>query len=300
MAETWRGIMPIVATPFTDTYALDEEGLRRLTAFCIDAGASGLVGPANASEFSTLSDDERRRWIEIVVDAAGGRVPVVASITSGHVVPAIDLARFAQQAGAAGVMSMPPHVLRVDQQGCYDFYQRLAEALEIPICVQNFDAPVGTPMSGDLLGQMCRELSGVDYIKEETVPEPRQVGRTLAVAGDACKGVLGGKGGIFMLDEYRRGACGNMPGCHTTDVIASIWETLEADDEQKARQLFNRLLPLMNYERLYGIAVYKWILQRRGLIATTVCRAPAAVLDADDLRELEIIMADVEPLFSVR
>ena len=194
---------------------------------------------------------------------------------------------------------MPPHVLRVDQQGCYDFYQRLAEALEIPICVQNFDAPVGTPMSGDLLGRMCRELSGVDYIKEETVPEPRQVGRTLAVAGDACKGVLGGKGGIFMLDEYRRGACGNMPGCHTTDVIASIWDALEADDEQKARQLFYRLLPLMNYERLYGIAVYKWILQRRGLIATTVCRAPAAVLDADDLRELEIIMADVEPLFSV-
>ena len=55
----------------------------------------------------------------------------------------------------------------------------------------------------------------------------------------------------------------------------------------------------MNYERLYGIAVYKWILHRRGLIATTTCRAPAATLDADDLRELEIIMTDVEPMFSV-
>ena len=92
---------------------------------------------------------------------------------------------------------MPPHVLRVDQDGCYAFYSQLAAAVKIPICVQNFDAPVGTPMSGDLLGRMCRELPGVDYIKEETVPEPRQVSRTLAVAGDACKGVLGGKGGIF-------------------------------------------------------------------------------------------------------
>jgi dihydrodipicolinate synthase/N-acetylneuraminate lyase len=299
MTESWRGIMPIVATPFGDDYALDEAGLRRLVDFCIAAGATGLVGPANASEFSTLSDDERRRWIEIVVAAARGQVPVVASITSGHAVPAVDLARFAQDAGAAGVMSMPPHVLRVDQDGCYDFYRQLSQAVDIPICIQNFDAPVGTPMSGELLGRMCRELPGVDYIKEETVPEPRQVSRTLKVAGEACKGVLGGKGGIYLLDEYRRGSCGNMPGCHTTDAIAAIWENLEAGDEAQARRLFYQILPLMNYERLYGIAVYKWILQRRGLIESTRCRAPAAVLDADDLRELEIIMADVEPLFRV-
>ena len=299
MAESWRGIMPIVATPFTESYALDEEGLGRLVRFCIEAGATGLVGPANASEFSTLSDDERRRWIEIVVGEAGGQVPVVAAITSGHVVPAVDLARFAQGAGAAGVMSMPPHVLRVSQEGCYDFYRQLAAAVDIPVCVQNFDAPVGTPMSGELLGRMCRELPGVDYIKEETAPEPRQVGRTLAVAGDACKGVLGGKGGIYVLDEYRRGSCGNMPGCHTTDALVSIWNALEADEEAEARQRFNQILPLMNYERLYGIAVYKMILYRRGLIGTQVCRAPAASLEEADLRELEIIMADVESLFSV-
>ena len=72
MTNRWRGIMPIVTTPFTDSYALDEVALRRLVAFSIEAGATGLVGPANASEFSTLSDDERRRWIEIVV-AEGGR-----------------------------------------------------------------------------------------------------------------------------------------------------------------------------------------------------------------------------------
>ncbi len=299
MTEDWRGIMPIVATPFDERGSLDEAGLKRLVDFCIEAGATGLVGPANASEFSTLSDDERRRWIEIVVAAAAGRVPVVASITSGHALPAVDLARFAEDAGADGVMSMPPHVLRVDQDGCYAFYSQLAAAVKIPICVQNFDAPVGTPMSGDLLGRMCRELPGVDYIKEETVPEPRQVSRTLAVAGDACKGVLGGKGGIFLLDEFRRGACGNMPGCHTTDALAAIWAALEAGDEKGGRALFYRMLPLMNYERLYGIAVYKWILHRRGLIATTTCRAPVAILDADDLRELEIIMADVEPMFSV-
>lgn len=298
-ADNWRGILPIVVTPFTDSYALDEAGLRRLVAFCIEAGATGLVGPANASEFSTLSDDERRRWIEIVVDAAGGRVPVIASVTSGHAVPAVDLARFAQGAGADGIMSMPPHVLRVDQEGCYEFYRQLSEAVDLPICVQNFDAPVGTPMSGELLGRMCRELSGVDYVKEETSPEPRTVSRTLAVAGESCKGVLGGKGSIFVLDEYRRGSCGNMPGCHTTDALVSIWDALESGDEAEARKRFYQILPLMNYERLYGIAVYKLILQRRGLIDSTICRAPAYALDAEDLRELDLILASVESLFRI-
>ena len=102
MTETWRGIMPIVATPFSESGALDEGGLRRLVDFCIEAGATGLVGPANASEFSTLSDDERRRWIEIAVAAAGGRVPVVASITSGHARPRSGTSSSTRWSGRTG------------------------------------------------------------------------------------------------------------------------------------------------------------------------------------------------------
>ena len=98
-------MMSIVVTPFTRTYELDERALKRLVRFCIDAGATGLVGPANASEFSTLSDDERRRWIDIVVGEAAGQVPVVASVTSGHALPAVALSCFAQRVGAAGASS---------------------------------------------------------------------------------------------------------------------------------------------------------------------------------------------------
>ena len=90
MTPSWRGIFPIVITPFTEGYELDEAGLRRVVRFCIEAGARGLVGPANASEFSTLSDDERKRWIEIVVSEAGGQVPVIAATTCGHALPAVD------------------------------------------------------------------------------------------------------------------------------------------------------------------------------------------------------------------
>ena len=299
MHANWRGIFVIVVTPFTDGYELDEESLRRQVRFSIDAGAHGLVGPANAGEFTTLSDDERRRWLEIVVGEAGGQVPVIAATTSGHWRPAVALSQFAQQLGADGVMAMPPHVLHPDADGCYAYYKALAEHLDIPIMIQNYNLPVGTPMSSALVARMCRELPGVDYIKEETLPEPRRISETLAAAGNACKGVFGGQGGIYFLDEVRRGACGNMPASQVTDVHVAIWNRLEAGDEVGARQIFNQLLPLLNYERLYGVAVYKAVLHRRGVIATTVSRAPHALLDAADDAELDAILADVGPLFTV-
>ena len=102
MSQPWRGIFPIVVTPFTEAGAVDETSLQRVVRFCIEAGARGLVGPANASEFTTLSDAERRRWLEVVVETAGGEIPVVASVTSGHAFPAAALARRARGRGRAG------------------------------------------------------------------------------------------------------------------------------------------------------------------------------------------------------
>ncbi|MFN8494575.1 MAG: dihydrodipicolinate synthase family protein [Caldilineaceae bacterium] len=297
--QPWRGIFVIVVTPFTENYKLDEASLRKQIRFCIEAGAHGLVGPANASEFATLSDDERKRWIDIVVSETGGQLPVIAATTSGHALPAIALSQYAQKAGADGIMAMPPHVLHPDADGCYAYYKALSEALDIPIMIQNYNGPVGTPMSSALVARMCRELPHVEYIKEETLPEPRQISATLAAAGDACKGVFGGQGGIYMLDELRRGAHGNMPACQATDVQVQIWDKWLAGDQAGARRLFNQLLPLINYERLYGVAVYKEVLYRRGVIAARTCRAPGKGLDADDLAELDAIMVDVEPLFTV-
>jgi len=297
--QPWRGIFVIVVTPFTDGYELDEASLRKQIRFCIEAGAHGLVGPANASEFATLSDDERKRWIDIVVSETGGQIPVIAATTSGHALPAITLSQYAQKAGADGIMAMPPHVLHPDADGCYAYYKALSETLDIPIMIQNYNGPVGTPMSSALVARMCRELPHVEYIKEETLPEPRQISATLAAAGDACKGVFGGQGGIYMLDELRRGSHGNMPACQATDVQVQIWDKWISGDQAGARRLFNQLLPLINYERLYGVAVYKEVLYRRGVITSRACRAPGKGLDADDLAELDAIMVDVEPLFTV-
>ena len=300
MSQPWRGIFVIVVTPFTEGYELDEESLRKQIRFCIEAGAHGLVGPANASEFATMSDDERKRWLEIVVSEASGQIPVIAATTSGHAIPAVTLSHYAQKLGAEGIMAMPPHILHPDAEGCCAYYQALSKAVDIPIFIQNFIGPVGTPMSSALLAQMCRELSRVDYIKEETLPEPRQISATIAAAGADCKGVFGGQGGVYAIDEYNRGAVGNMPACHTTDVHVALWNKLEAGDQAGARQLFNQLLPLINFERMHGVAVYKAILHRRGIFKTTLSRAPGKYLDTADQAELDAILgAGVESLFAI-
>jgi len=299
MTQPWRGIFPIVVTPFTEGLELDEAGLRRVVRFCIEAGARGLVGPANASEFGTLSDDERKRWIEIVVSEAAAQVPVIAATTCGHALPAVALSRFAQDAGAACIMSMPPHVMHPDAAGCYEYYRALSSALDIPIMIQNYVGPVGTPMTPELIGRMCRELPHVEYVKEETVPSSRMVSLTIAAAGAHCKGVFGGQAGQYLLDEYRRGAVGNMPACQTTDLLQGVWDLLEAGDEKAARARFNRVLPLINYERLYGVALYKEVLYRRGVIPCRACRTPGKTLDDQDRAELDAILADIEPLYTV-
>ena len=299
MSQPWRGIFVIVVTPFTESLELDEASLRREVRFCIEAGATGLVGPANASEFPTLSDDERKRWMEIVIHEAGGQIPVVAATTSGHALPAVELSLFAQRIGANGVMAMPPSILSPGPEGCYQYFKALSDALDIPVCLQNYAGPAGTPMSSELLARMCRELENVRYLKEETLPEPRAISRTLAAAGAACEGVFGGQGGIYMIDEWRRGAHGNMPACQSTEVHVAIWDKLTAGDEAGARKIFNQLLPLINFERMHGVATYKEVLKRRGIFNTTASRAPGKYLDDMDLKELDAILADVEGLFTV-
>ena len=155
-------MMAIVVTPFTRTYELDERALKRLARFfALTPVRRALWDRLMPVSFQLSQDDERRRWIDIVVGEADGQVPVVASVTSGHALPAVALSCYAQRVGAAGIMSMPPHILHPDSDGCYAFYEALNSAVDIPICVQNFNNPIGTPMGSQLLAQMCAELDHV-------------------------------------------------------------------------------------------------------------------------------------------
>src|SRR5262245_12950918 len=111
MAEPWRGIYTILLTPFQEDRSLDEQSLRNEVDFVIAAGAHGIVTPVNTSEFFLLSDDERRRLAEVVIDQSRGRVPVVIGTAAPATATAVTLTSHARAAGAAGVIAMPPYVV---------------------------------------------------------------------------------------------------------------------------------------------------------------------------------------------
>ncbi len=237
--------------------------------------------------------------VEITLSEVSGAVPVVVGVTAQSVALSIELAQHAQRHGAAAINAMPPHIVHPDAEGCYAYYSALSAAIDIPLVIQNYSAPLGTPMSAELLVRLIDALPNVLYVKEETLPEPLKISQLLAAAGEKTRlrGVFGGQGGLFLLDELRRGAAGNMPACHATDALVAVWNAWQAGDEKQAQSLHDHLLPLLSYERCYGgTPVYKEVLRRRGIINNATLRSPGPPLDAVAQRELERILADLSDL----
>jgi dihydrodipicolinate synthase/N-acetylneuraminate lyase len=298
--EQMRGVYVILCTPFDGQGNVDHESLRKLVAFCVDSGVHGIVTTANASEFWTLSDEERKAIVRLVVGEVSGRAKVVAGVTSGSAWTSSMLGRDAQEAGADALMSMPPMTGSVPLPAAYRFYEMLASSVSIPIFIQNHEPPMGTKMPPDFVVRLVSELPNVDYVKEETYPPGRPITAELSQAGAGLKGVMGGIGARYLLDEYRRGACGTMPACPWADVHVQIWNALKSGDEDRAREIHNALLPIMNYENMLSIPMYKEVLLRRGLATSDYVRSVFGnPLDDQDRRELDRMLDALEPYISI-
>jgi dihydrodipicolinate synthase/N-acetylneuraminate lyase len=296
----FRGVFAIPPTPFREDGSIDEVGLQRCVDFCVEAGAGGVVASVNASEAIALTDEERMRATDIVVSQAAGRVPVVIGVSGVSTASSALFASHAARTGADAVMAMPPYVRHPPASEIYDFYAAVARAADgLPVWIQDYQAPVGTPISAPLMAKMLREIPGVDYLKEESTYAPQVMAAVTAEAGDAVKGMMGGMAGRYLLEEYRRGACGTMPACEVTDVHVKVWDALDAGDEAEARRLHTLLLPLLNYEAMYSFTIYKEVLVRRGVIDSARTRVPGAGhLDAENHRELDLILSDLAPLMT--
>lgn len=296
----FRGVFTIPCTPFTESGDLDEASLRREVRFCLECGAHGLVAPVNASEFTSLTDAERRRVVEVVAEENAGQIPFVAGVSAVSTHAALEFARHARDAGATALIAMPPYVKKFAADEIFAYYARLTEAVDLTLVIQDFIPPIGTPMSAELLSRLLIEIPQVRFLKEEAILPGHVMTAVARRTGSHLEGMMGGQGGRFLFDEVARGCRGTMPACQVTDVHVDIWDLIEAGDMTGARALFNRLLPLLNFEWMFSVALYKEVLRRRGVIATSVCRGAPAKLDEFDLRELDVLLEGVEPLFRVR
>lgn len=295
----FRGVFTIPTTPFKENGEIDEASFRRVIDFCVDCGAHGLVYPVNASEFFTLTDAERMQLSEVMVEQNAGRVPTVIGVAGVSREVAMMFATHAREIGADSVIAMPPYANKagVNMTAVYDYYVGLAEAAQIPVWIQNNMPPIGIQMTAEFLLKMCREIEYIDYIKEETIPSPVVLQQIMDGNKGECLGVMGGAGGRYLIEEYRRGSTGNMPGCHVTDVVVQFWNALEAGDDARAMHIYKEMAPLFFFEhQLPGC--YKEVLFRRGVIDCPKKRNGKMPLDDVSSQYLNEILKDLEPIMT--
>ena len=298
-SNSFRGIFTIPSTPFQEDGQIDIPGFRRVVDFCIECGAHGLVFPVNASEWFHLTDEERKSLTEVLVEQNAGRIPVVVSVTSNTREGAAAFTTHARDIGADAVIALPP-VLRMrnhPEDIIYDYYQEISDKGGLPVFIQNWIGPIGTPMSSNFLLKMCREIEHVSYVKEETVPCTLRLTEVVEGNDGSVKGFFGGAGGKYLIEEYRRKTDGNMPGCHVTDVVVAFWEALEEGDEDRAMYIYKEMAPLFFFEaQLSGC--YKEVLKRRGVIDCAKKRNGDMELDEISSAYLDEILDKLEPLMS--
>lgn len=276
----YRGIFPVVPTTFTESGELDLPSQKRAVDFMIDSGVDGLCILANFSEQFVLSDDEREILTRTILEHVAGRVPVIVTTTHFSTQVCAARSRRAQEQGAAMLMIMPPYhgaTIRVSEEQVTGFFQRVSDAVDIPIMIQ--DAPVaGTPLSAQALARMAREIEHVAYFKIETAGAASKLRDLIALGGAAVEGPWDGEEAITLLPDLDAGATGSMTGGGFADGLRPIIEAHRAGRRDEAYRLYERWLPLINYEnRQGGILSAKALMKAGGVIA---CEAPRHPLPA--------------------
>src|SRR5262245_23587875 len=143
MRTNWTGVGTALVTPFTPSGDLDESAVRRLGRRQIDSGIHFLVPCGTTGESPTLTDDERVRIVEILVDEAAGKVPVLAGAGGYNTREVIELAERMRDAGASGLLSVTPYYNKPTQEGLFQHYQAIAESTPLPVVLYNVPGRTG-------------------------------------------------------------------------------------------------------------------------------------------------------------
>ncbi len=277
--KRYRGVFPVVPTIFDEAGRLDLEGQRRCIDFMIEAGSDGLCILANFSEQFVLSDEERETLTSYILKQVAGRVPVIVTTTHFSTDICAARSRRAQDAGAAMVMVMPPYhgaTIRVSPAGIEAFFQKLSDAIDIPIMIQ--DAPVsGTMLSAAFLAQMAKSIEHVAYFKIEVPQAAAKLRELIALGGDAVEGPWDGEEAITLMADLDAGATGAMTGGGYPDLIRPIVHGYLAGERHSAMEAYARCLPLINYEnRQCGLLAAKILMKEGGIIGSDAGRHPLA------------------------
>lgn len=290
---TFGGVFSVLPTAFTASGDIDRESQTKVVELIVRAGVQGMTALGVTGEVSRLTERERAIVVETVVKAANGRAHVIVGATADGVRTCIEFTKEAKALGAAAVMVSPPRAAKLNSDAVVAHYMALASAVDLPIVVQDYPPISGFAMEPALLARIARDVPSARTIKLEDPPTPFKTAKILAAAGDTPVAILGGLGGVFLLEELMAGAAGVMTGFAYPEVLVRVVSLYRAGNIDEAADVFYRFVPLMRFEFQEGIgmAVRKEVYKRRGALANASTRAPGPSLDAGTREMLDRVLA---------
>ena len=295
----YSGILPVVPTTFTETGDLDLESQRRALDCMVDQGVDGACILANFSEQFLLTDEERDTLLAECLKHVAGRIPIIVTCSHFSTQIAVERAKRAEATGAAMVMMMPPYhgtALKADEKEIREHFERIADAIDIPIMLQ--DAPLsGVTLSVRFLAELVAAIPQMAYFKIETPGAAAKIRGLIEAAGDAVKGPLDGEESITLMADLDAGATGSMSSALLPELIKLVIEGHRSGRRDEALARYARILPLINYEnRQCGLRACKTVMKEGGVITSDYVRHPLEPLHPatkDGLlelaRELDVI-----------
>jgi 4-hydroxy-tetrahydrodipicolinate synthase len=292
-----KGVYVIAVTPFDDSGRVDYESLDRVVDFYAEIGADGLTILGMMGEAPKLTQPEALEISRRVI-ARAGRLPVVVGVSSPDLAAIADVSAAVMDMGAAGVMVAPPSTLTTNET-IVNYYANVCEAVgSAPVVLQDFPLSTRVNISLDTFSRIVDTCPNIVMLKHEDWPGLAKVS---AIRAEEDKGrrrvsILCGNGGLFLLDEMLRGADGAMTGYAYPEMMRDVVALAGRGEIERATDIFDAHMPLVRYEQQpgLGLAVRKYVLAKRGAIASAAQRKPGGVLDAGAVADVERMLARLE------
>ncbi|MCE1173855.1 MAG: dihydrodipicolinate synthase family protein [Propionibacteriales bacterium] len=284
-----QGVLPVLQTPFGARGELDLDTLATEVQWVLDQGVAGVT-TGMVSELLRLTESERRELTEVVVAEArrGGAISVI-SCGAESTRTSVAMAVHAAEVGADAVMVNPPLTAALEADELAAHFSAIAEAIDIPLVVQDASGYVGQPLSLTMQLSLLDRYGDQIYFKPEASPIGQRLSR-LRDLSDGRARILEGTGGAALLDSYRRGIVGTMPGAEVCWAVQRLWTSLEAGDWGLAYGLSGILNAMIGMQTSLDafVAVEKHLLVRQGVFASTAVRTPSSFrLDAETGAEID-------------
>ncbi|MBN6530895.1 4-hydroxy-tetrahydrodipicolinate synthase [Acinetobacter pittii] len=281
-AQTIQGSIVAIVTPMLKDGGVDWKGLEKLVEWHIEQGTNSIVAVGTTGEASTLSMEEHTQVIKEIIRVANKRIPIIAGTGANSTREAIELTKAAKELGADAALLVTPYYNKPTQEGLYQHYKAIAEAVELPLILYNVPGRTGVDLSNDTAVRLA-EISNIVGIKDATGDVPR---------GKALIEALNGKMAVYSGDDETAwelmllGADGNISVTANVapKAMSEVCAVAVAKDEQQAKMLNNKIANLHNILFCESNPIpVKWALHEMGLIDTGI-RLPLTPL-AEQYRE---------------